>query len=132
MADTATPREPGPPNLFTTTLLVLYAGLLAFTGGKAHAAPTAGTAALPDGELATRLRQLRYRPQLVLKLNLANPLASRAMMHTSHRSHSSHSSHYSSSYGGGHSSHSSHSSHYSLLRQLRQLFRLREQLTRLG
>jgi len=106
-------REPGSTNLFTKTLLILYTGLLAFTSGKVHATTSASAGALPlDEDFVSRLRRLKYKPQLVLKLNLANPLASKAMMHTSHRSHSSHSSHYSSS-GGGHSSHTSHSSHYS-------------------
>ncbi|RZK27764.1 MAG: peptidoglycan-binding protein [Hymenobacter sp.] len=78
-----------------------------------HATAATSPGALPvDENFVARLRRLKYKPQLVLKLNMANPLASKAMMHTSHRSHSSHSSHYSSS-GGGHSSHTSHSSHYS-------------------
>ena len=106
-------REPGSTNLFTKTLLILYTGLLAFTSGKVHATTSASAGALRlDEDFVSRLRRLKYKPQLVLKLNLANPLASKAMMHTSHRSHSSHSSHYSSS-SGGHSSHTSHSSHYS-------------------
>lgn len=106
-------REPGSTNLFTKTLLILYTGLLAFTSGKVHATTPASAGALPlDEDFVSRLRRLKYKPQLVLKLNLANPLASKAMMHTSHRSHSSHSSHYSSS-SSGHSSHTSHSSHYS-------------------
>jgi murein L,D-transpeptidase YcbB/YkuD len=106
-------QEPGSTNLFTKTLLILYTGLLAFTSGKVHATTSASAGVLPlDEDFVSRLRRLKYKPQLVLKLNLANPLASKAMMHTSHRSHSSHSSHYSSS-SGGHSSHTSHSSHYS-------------------
>ncbi len=113
MTDDFDHREPGSTNLFTKTLLILYAGLLAFTSGKVHATTSASAGALPiDEDFVSRLRRLKYKPQLVLKLNLANPLASKAMMHTSHRSHSSHSSHYSSS-SGGHSSHTSHSSHYS-------------------
>jgi hypothetical protein len=109
-------REPGSTNLFTKTLLILYTGLLAFTSGKVHATTPASAGALPlDEDFVSRLRRLKYKPQLVLKLNLANPLASKAMMHTSHRSHSSHSSHYSSS-GGGHSSHTSHVHYTSLLR----------------
>lgn len=113
MTDEFDHREPGSNNLFTKTLLILYTGLLAFTSGKVHATATSSASALPvDEDFVSRLRRLKYKPQLVLKLNLANPLASKAMMHTSHRSHSSHSSHYSSS-GGGHSSHTSHSSHYS-------------------
>lgn len=113
MTDDFDHREPGSTNLFTKTLLILYTGLLAFTSGKVHATTSASAGALPlDEDFVSRLRRLKYKPQLVLKLNLANPLASKAMMHTSHRSHSSHSSHYSSS-GGGHSSHTSHSSHYS-------------------
>ena len=113
MTDDFDHREPGSTNLFTKTLLILYTGLLAFTSGKVHATTSASAGALPlDEDFVARLRRLKYKPQLVLKLNLANPLASKAMMHTSHRSHSSHSSHYSSS-GGGHSSHTSHSSHYS-------------------
>ena len=113
MIDDFDHREPGSTNLFAKTLLILYTGLLAFTSGKVHATTSASAGALPlDEDFVSRLRRLKYKPQLVLKLNLANPLASKAMMHTSHRSHSSHSSHYSSS-GGGHSSHTSHSSHYS-------------------
>jgi hypothetical protein len=113
MTDDFAHRETGSNNLFTKTLLILYTGLLAFTSGKVHATTSASAGALPmDEDFVSRLRRLKYKPQLVLKLNLANPLASKAMMHTSHRSHSSHSSHYSSS-SGGHSSHTSHSSHYS-------------------
>ena len=113
MTDDFDHREPGSTNLFTKTLLILYTGLLAFTSGKVHATTSASAGALPlDEDFVSRLRRLKYKPQLVLKLNLANPLASKAMMHTSHRSHSSHSSHYSSS-SSGHSSHTSHSSHYS-------------------
>lgn len=113
MTDDFDHREPGSNNLFTKTLLILYTGLLAFTSGKVHATAATPPGALPvDEDFVARLRRLKYKPQLVLKLNMANPLASKAMMHTSHRSHSSHSSHYSSS-GGGHSSHTSHSSHYS-------------------
>jgi hypothetical protein len=112
MEDNLDHVETGRNNLFTKTLLILYTGLLAFTNSHAHAATHSKGTVLPlDEDFVTRLRRMRYKPQLVLKLNRANPLASKAMMHTSHRSHSSHSSHYSSS--GGHSSHSSHSSHYS-------------------
>jgi len=113
MMDEFDHREPGSSNLFTKTLLILYTGLLAFTGGKVHATTPSSAGTLPvDEDFVSRLRRLKYKPQLVLKLNMANPLASKAMMHTSHRSHSSHSSHYSSS-SSGHSSHTSHSSHYS-------------------
>ena len=70
------PSETGLANLFAKTLLVLYAGLLAFGSGKAHAAPVPGTPAALDGDLVARLQRLRYRPQLVLKLNRTNPLAS--------------------------------------------------------
>lgn len=115
MEDNLDHVESGRNNLFTKTLLILYTGLLAFTNSHAHAAAPGKSSTLPlEDDFVMRLRRLRYKPQLVLKLNRANPLASKAMMHTSHRSHSSHSSHYSSS--GGHSSyssHSSHSSHYS-------------------
>jgi murein L,D-transpeptidase YcbB/YkuD len=113
MTDEFDHREPGNNNLFTKTLLILYTGLLAFTSGKVHATASATAGALPvDEDFVSRLRRLKYKPQLVLKLNLANPLATKAVLHTSHSSHSSHSSHYSSS-SSGHSSHSSHSSHYS-------------------
>lgn len=100
--------------LFTKTLLILYSSMLAFLGGgKVDAAPLAPGIAQPlDDAFIAKLRSLKRKPQLVLKLNMDNLAASKAMMHTSHRSHSSHSSHYSSS-GGGHSSHTSHSSHYS-------------------
>ena len=105
--------ESGMMTLFTKTLLILYSGMLAFMGGKADASPLATGTALPlDDVFIAQLKLLKRKPQLVLKLNFANPMASKAMMHTSHRSHSSHSSHYSSS-SGGHSSHVSHSSHYS-------------------
>lgn len=113
MEDNFDQLEQGMKNLFTRTLLVIYTGLLAFAGGKSHAATPAGGSSLPlDEDFVTRLRRMKYKPQLVLKLNMANLAASKASMHTSHRSHSSHSSHYSSS-SSGHSSHSSHSSHYS-------------------
>lgn len=113
MEDNFDQLEQGMKNLFTRTLLVIYTGLLAFAGGKAHAATSILGSSVPlDEDFVTRLRRMKYKPQLVLKLNMANLAASKASMHTSHRSHSSHSSHYSSS-GGGHSSHSSHSSHYS-------------------
>lgn len=103
--------ESGMTTLFTKTFLILYSGLLAFiSGGRADATPLApGTAQPLDEAFIAKLHSLKRKPQLVLKLNMANLAASKAMMHTSHRSHSSH---YSSS-GGGHSSHSSHSSHYS-------------------
>jgi hypothetical protein len=103
--------EDGAASLFTKTLLVLYASLLALTSTRADAHAVA-VSNMPDEDFAARFANLKRRPQLVLKLNLANLAASKAMMHTSHRSHSSHSSHYSSS-SGGHSSHMSHSSHYS-------------------
>ena len=99
--------------LFSKTLLVLYTSLLAFTGARAAGPqPAAAERPIPDPDFIARLTKVARRPQLVLKLNLSNPVASKSLMHTSHRSHSSHSSHYSSS-SSGHSSHVSHSSHYS-------------------
>ncbi|WP_324680584.1 peptidoglycan-binding domain-containing protein [Hymenobacter sp. GOD-10R] len=115
MSDDLDAPELGMQALFTKALLLFYTSLFAFTG-KAEASPFESGASLKlDEDFVARLRTLKRKPQLVLKLNAANPLASKAMMHTSHsshRSHSSHSSHYSSS-SSGHSSHSSHSSHYS-------------------
>jgi hypothetical protein len=94
-------NKKGLANLTKKAAAVFGAALAALTGVDANA-PTA----FPNDNFESNTIQVKevgkVKPMPILKLNLANPDASRLVAnHTSHYSHSSH------------SSHRSHYSHYS-------------------